>query len=214
MKPFYKYRVIYIFFIFFIISCNNQKREEILENFKNNIKNKKSNSPNKQNKTMKKLNKAILEKYKKNNKYIENDSLFEMRDQGDRYQEIKSKIGGKLKSVSTYDKEKLVLIDKGDFMFDFPLGIHIKYDLEGNTIQERNYDEDFPLTFENLKEKLLNEFNINIENNNLDLHINRSSTPPNYTVILYNEDRSKYRIIDIDGITGEIIDDKIFRSMD
>mgnify|MGYP003575973033 CR=1 FL=1 len=203
-----------IIFIFSIMSCNSQKKEKIKKNVKiDTISNKSADTP-KQIKAMKKLDSAQLDKYEKTNKYIENDSVFELRDQGKSYQEIRNKIGEKLTTVSIYDKDKRVLTNNGEFMFDFPIGIHTEYDLKGNVIHQRNYDDDFPFTFTNLKQKLLLEFDIDVKNNILDLRINRSPNPSIYQIILYNERRSKYRSIQIDGINGNTISDSTLRAID
>lgn len=227
MKLHYIKILISIFFIFSIMSCIGQKDEKNVEKMKiknsnkeiNSI-NKGSDSPNKKNKIMKKLDRIKLAKFKKENqyKYTQNDSVFKLEDQGKIYREIKNKIGEKLAIVNVYDKNKLVLIGEGSFMFNCPVGIHRDYDLEGNIIQEKNFDKDFPFTFINLKQKLLNEFNINIDNPKLDLRIDRSSTPSEkkskYEILLYNELRSKYRYILIDGVTGKTIKDLNVRAID
>jgi len=220
MKLHYIKILISIFFIFSVMSCNGQKDQKNVEKMKikksnkeiNSI-NKGSDSTNKKNTIMKKLDRIKLAKFKKENqyKYTENDSVFKLEDQGKIYREIKNKIGEKSATVNVYDKDKLVLIGEGSFMFNCPVGIHRDYDLEGNIIQEKNFDKDFSFTFINLKQKLLNEFNINIDNPKLDLRIDRSSTPSEkkskYKILLYNELRSQYRYILIDGVTGHTIKD-------
>jgi len=220
MKIQYKKILVSVIFIFFIISCNCQKNEKIVKVVKINNTTKKINEANKNNKVMKKLDKIKLEKYKKNNefKYTENDSIFKLEDHGEIYKEIKNKIGEHLKIVNVYDKDKLVLIGEGSFMFNCPVGIHRGYNLEGKIIQEKNFDKDFLFTFVNLKQKLLKEFDINIENKTLDLRINRSSNPlekkSKYEIFLYNELRSQYRYIVIDGINGHTIKDLNVRALD
>lgn len=180
---------------------------------------KTTNSTNKTSKVVKKLDKKKLEKYKKNQfKYTKNDSIFKLEDQGENYKEIKNKIGENLTIINVYNKQKLLLVGRGNFMFDCPIGIHTSYDLKGNIIQKKNFDKDFPFSFQQLKQKLLKEFGINIENKTLDLRINRSSNPlekkSKYEIFLYNELRSQYRYIAIDGANGNTIKDLNVKALD
>ncbi|UFH35063.1 hypothetical protein [Flavobacterium acetivorans] len=227
MKLRLKNILISMIFIFSVMSCNSQKDEKNVEKMKIKNSNKEINSINKgsdssdkKNKITKKLDRIKLAKFKKENqyKYTENDSVFKLEDQGKIYREIKNKIGEKLATVNVYDKDKLVLIGEGSFMFNCPVGIHKDYDLEGNIIQEKNFDKDFPFTFINLKQKLLNDFNINIDNPKLDLRIDRSSTPSEnkskYEILLYNELRSQYKYIVIDGMNGHTIKDLNVHALD
>lgn len=227
MKLPYTKILVFIFLIFSVISCNGQKEEQIVKKVKINNTNKsinntskKSNGTNKKGKVVKKLDRKKLEKYKMNNqlRYTENDSIFKLDDQQKTYREVKNKIGDQLKTVSFYDKNKLVLLAEGNYMFDFPIGIHISYDLEGNIIKEQDFDKDFPFNFQKLKQKLLNEFNINLDNTKLDLEINRgldtSDMKYNYTIFLYNEGRLTYRYILVDGVTGNTIKDLNVRALD
>jgi hypothetical protein len=213
MKLHYKNILTYAFSIFFIISCNVQKNEK-------NVKDTKINGVTKNIKTMKKLDKIKLEKYKKDNqfKYIESDSIFKLEDHGEKYKEIKNKIGERLTTINVYDKDKLVLIGNGNYMFDFPIGIHRDYDLDGNIIQEKNFDKDFPLSFRELKQKLLNEAKINIDDTTIDLSMNRgldsSDMKHKYYLTLYAKDRTSYRYIIIDGVTGNILKDLNVRALD
>lgn len=212
----------FVLFYFFMMSCHGQKKEKSNYNNKTQINTSRINdgSQNKQYKVMKKLDKNKIEKYKKNAefKYTENDSVFKLEDQGRTYREIKNKIGEHLKVVNIYDKDKLVLTGEGNFMFDCPVGIHRDYDSNGNIKKEKNFDKDFPFTFINLKQKLLKEFGINIENKALDLRIDRSSQPSEhkskYEILLYNELRSHYRYIVIDGATGNTIKDLNVKALD
>lgn len=212
MKLHYKKIFISIFFIFSITNCYSQNDEKI-------VKKVKINNINKNSKVMK-LDRKKLEKYKKNKfKYTDNDSIFKLKDFDKEYKEIKNKIGEKLTTVNVYDKDNLKLIGEGNYIFDFPIGTHTDYDSKGKIIKEKNFDKDFPFSFQKLKQKLLNDFNINIDNIKLDLKINRgldtSDMKYKYTIILYNEGRLTYRVILIDGITGNTIKDlKNVRALD
>lgn len=222
MKLQYIKILVLVFFIFPIMSCNGQKDDKIIKEAKSknsnkeiNSSNKKSNIPNKKNKVMKKLDKNKLEKFKKNNQFSfkENDSIFKLDDQDKTYREVKNKIGEKLKTVSFYDKNKLVLLAEGNYMYDCPIGIHISYDLEGNIIKKQNFDEGFTFTFLNLKQKLQKEANINIDDTSLDLSISRG-IDKKYYLTLYAKDRTSYRSIVIDGATGKILEDLNVRALD
>ncbi|MGG7035085.1 MAG: hypothetical protein ACI7YS_07825 [Flavobacterium sp.] len=210
---YYKNILSYAFFVFFVIGCNGQKDNK-------SVKDTIINSKYKKDTVMKKLDKVKLEKYKTENqfKYTENDTVFKLEDQGENYKEIKNKIGERLKTINIYDKSKLVLIGEGKYLFDFPIGIYKEYDLKGNVVKERNFDEDFPFTFQDLKQKLLNESHVNIENTDVDIDINRgldtSDMKYKYYLTLYNEDRSSYRYILIDGATGNTIKDLNVRALD
>jgi hypothetical protein len=184
------------------ISCYAQKT----------VKTTNSNSTNKPSKIVKKLDKKKLEKYKKNKfKYTENDSIFILEDQGENYKEIKNKVGDHLTIVNVYNKQKLLLVGKGNFMFDFPIGTHTDYDLKGNITKKKNFDKDFPFSFQQLKQKLLQEYSINVDDINFDLDIRRgldtSDMKYEYTVLVYKKGRVYYRCLLIDGKTGKTIKD-------
>ncbi|MDQ6531273.1 hypothetical protein [Flavobacterium sp. LHD-85] len=206
------------FLLFLIMNSCGQANEKGNNKPINNVmeKNKISNTK----KNMKKLDQKILEKYKKNNQltFTENDSIFKLDDQFKTYRETKSKKGEHLKTVSFYDKNKRHLLAEGNYLFDFPIGIHTSYDLEGSIIKEQNFDKDFPFSFQELKQKLLHDFNINTENINLDLRIDRgldtSDMKFKYTIFLYSNDRLTYRFIVIDGTTGDTIKDLNVKSLD
>ena len=201
----------YILLLFSIISCNGQNKRK-------NDNGTTLKKTEKKIKTIKNLDTQKLEKYKSNNqlKYTENDTVFVLEDQGKSYQEIKNKIGENLKTVNIYDKEKLVLTFEGNRFFNFPIGINKQYNLNGDVIYIKNFDDDFPFGLPELRTKIISEFNIDINIFNEHLFINRefdsSSNKFCYDVSIYSVDGSSYRYIVIDGSTGDTITNTIFKS--
>ncbi len=203
--------VIFLLIMLFIVSCNGQEKSKKGE--KRTLK-----KTEKKIKIMKKLDAKKFATYKSSDqlKFIEKDTFFSLEDQGKTYQEIKNKVGENFKKVNVYDKEKLILTFEGNRFFNFPIGTNKGYDLNGNIIYEKNFDDDFPFSISDLRTKIMTEFgaDINVFNNQLIVNRGHDSSINKYCydVSIYANDGSNYRFIVVDGVTGEILKNTIYKT--
>ena len=196
----------YALLIFSVIGCNGQKE-------KHSTTAKSDELHNINSRTMKKMDTEKFERYNTEQfKYVENDSVYKLEEHGAEYKEIKSKIGENLSIINVYDKNTLVLTCEGKLFGEFPLGLYKNYDLKGNLISEKNFDDDYAFSLEDLKQKMISEFKINIDLESDRLVINRgfdkSENKNNYTIRYYSPDKYSFRYIMIDGTTGQTVYDK------
>lgn len=180
--------------------------------FNINIKSKKTNLMKENEKRDFEKNKIIDQNNNFSYTYKVNDSLVHIIEYPDSF--LKSvKKNDNYRSDYIYDK-KTGLITKDKFYFlDAPVGIHNDYDKDGNIIKSLNVDEGYIFTIQQLIDKMLNEYNIDLNEKNNSIRFYKLLTEDNlpryYLYYLLNDKYGSKRLFIIDGITGDIISDKV-----
>jgi hypothetical protein len=168
------------------------------------------------NKKIKKMNSSDLDKLLKSDipGYILIDhgsaGTSEITDGGDAYQEIIRMVNSPYATSDTYFKTSLNLKSKVQTFYDNPIGTYKEYDDQGNIIDQINCESSYPFSFDNLIQKLTNEYNINlltpISGESVTRDIDDSDNVAKY-FITYPTVGNSYRLLIIDGTTGALISD-------
>lgn len=113
-------------------------------------------------------------------------------------------------NVKQYFKETLLLKREEHFFYEMPIGVMKVYDVSGNLISEVNYETIFKFSLDDIHELLLKKYSINIfKDKNFGILRHFYGTPiPYYEVHILSG--MQMRVIHINGINGEIIDEKEF----
>ena len=201
-------KIIFILIITCIIqtSCKGQNDK--------NIDNNKNSEKIKSKKIMKKLDENTIAKFKSLNKqqYIDNDTIYKLEEFDKIYSSSTKSLKGFITEYETYDKQTLKIKRYGKQFKGIYVGIHKFYDEKGNIEKIINFDDGFDFTVDDLILKMSNEFNTDIINSK-DIDVARGTGKP-YMIPTYNItfpvfDENKIRTIILDGVTGEVLEDKI-----
>ena len=171
----------------------------------------------KNNITMNTIDIRIFEKNKKNEeyKYIENDTVNYIVSLKDSYYLSKNTLNNpNLKTEFFYDKNTKKLTKEQQTLFNIPVGNCYEYNEDGDIIKTVNYDKDFTFDSKKLIEKLI-DLNVDLSKENKKTLFHRMSdgkNKPFYLLYIPIEDSiGSQRMLKIDGITGQVLADKIGR---
>lgn len=169
----------------------------------------------KNNITMNTIDIRIFEKNKKNEeyKYIENDTVNYIVSLKDSYYLSKNTLNNpNLKTEFFYDKNTKKLTKEQQTLFNIPVGNCYEYNEDGDIIKTVNYDKDFTFDSKKLIEKLI-DLNVDLSKENKKTLFHRMSdgkNKPFYLLYIPIEDSiGSQRMLKIDGITGQVLADKI-----
>lgn len=195
------------------VNCKSQDRNHNPVN-KNNITNKKLDE-----KIIKSLLPLIVGK-------IVNDTLFflgqnsAINTMNDTYVYITKPINKNFKKIFVYDKNTLMLKSEGELFTSMPIGIYKFYDEKGNLIKKIDYEKGFEnFTINDLLLKVKKEFKINLNDPINELSVSRDigkkDKIPIYVVRIpvTIDSLIKIRFIGINGITGDIAYDRVFKDV-
>jgi len=163
--------------------------------------------------SIKKLNTQKYADYDCNRKYlklIHDNTIYELLDFGSDYKEIITTNGNFLKNVSLYNKKTLILIFEANSFIDCPIGLMYKYNSDGILSEIIDYNEHYDFSIYNLIEKLSDDFNIDAINSQDRLSIFKYENPleERYEYhIRYSVDKSKSRLLKINGTNGKTLED-------
>ena len=125
-------------------------------------------------------------------------------------------MGENFKLIEVYNSKTLNLISEIKLFFSIPL-IYREYDLNGNIINEINYDKNFKLSINDIVAIAKAKFKVDITKNITRLNVTRggenSKLNQCYTLFLPIDER-KSRYIIINDSTGKVIDDRIVFAVD
>lgn len=171
----------------------------------------------KNNITMNTIDIRIFEKNKKNEeyKYIKNDTVNYIVSLKDSYYLSKNTLNNpNLKTEFFYDKNTKKLTKEQQTLFNIPVGNCYEYNEDGDIIKTVNYDKDFTFDSKKLIEKLI-DLNVDLSKENKKTLFHRMSdgkNKPFYLLYIPIEDSiGSQRMLKIDGITGQVLADKIGR---
>lgn len=189
----------------FIISLLFASCSTTLRDTKNNLNNYK-------------MNKFDIEKFKSqkvniNEKYTEvyNDTIIEVAEYADRFIKNTRGVNSPIENRKVYDKKNYSLIAEVNYFHKFPVGISRKYDSEGQIIEEKNQDEKYDFSVDELINKMKNEFNIDLRKFD-DVGVDRRYEEPDYIYVIIlpsNKLINSVREIKINGANGNLISDSI-----
>ncbi|WP_281336657.1 hypothetical protein [Flavobacterium eburneipallidum] len=198
-----KTKIIIILICALLISCNRQKKENVIKPIKNLI-------------IMKKLDDIYLNKIQeinqKNQKiqFDENDSIVELVDNGNTYIETRRKKNHAIYNYFTYDKNNYLMITSGTQFYTISIDISRRYNEKGQIEEEKNWEENFPFSVYDLITKIKTTNQLDLNSEKKDLLINRGldkETDSYIYLIRYNISKydGSYKYIKVDGATGEIL---------
>jgi hypothetical protein len=145
-----------------------------------------------------------------------NDTFVRLIGDKDIYQKTTKKMNSTFTNFKSYYRSNYQLATETNKFSGFNTGLQKFYDEDGNLIQVRDYDENFPFSVEMLIDKFKKEYNIDLlipNKKQLVLVTRRYEANSNWTyeirIRLYPYPNTVVRIIMIDGSTGELISDEI-----
>lgn len=187
------------------LGCNGQKKEE---------KVKSDNS-----KVMEKFDVIRFKENKSGDEYVynENDTIVKLYETDECYMKQLSFKQKNFKYNFCYDKASSSLISEFSFFYKMPIGTWKEYDLKGNTIKSKNYDEGYPFTVDELILKLKSELNIDLNDNKenqfetTSLHrmFDKETHKNAYFINIRAGNEGSHRLIKIDGEDGQVLADKL-----
>lgn len=188
------------------ISCTGQKKESTQKKVKSSKIIKK--------RIMKKFDIKMFNEKQSNGKFVSerNDSIVELIDDGNCFREIIRKKNENFEYYSEYDKNNHQIVKEGKMFSKFPFGKHKTYNDKGEIVKEEDYDKDYPFSIDDLILKMKKDFKIDININKEKLSVNRFikdvDKKPYYRIV-YPLDNYSFRLIIVNGVTGDIYEDKI-----
>ena len=184
---------------------------------------KNNNFVKKKNVTNKKLDEKIINSLPLIGGKIINDTIFFLGENSTikdnifirkySYTYIAKPINKNIQKISVYYEKTLTLKSEGQLFVTMPIGTYKFYDEERNLEKEINYDKGFEnFTINDLLIKVKKEFEIDLNDNIAELSVSREigkeDKIPIYVISI--PAMPKIRFIKINGITGNIISDKLF----
>ena len=146
-----------------------------------------------------------------NLKYVSNDTTFELYNNTDSFKEIVNVQGQIITKNSVYDKQTMRLISEHNLFFNCLVGVSNFYNKRGKLIKQIDQDKNYPFSIYKIIEKLQSDYKIDVWAEKQKLSILRSGPRNNRFryFILYYISRITSRSIIIDGVTGEVLEDRI-----
>ena len=135
-----------------------------------------------------------------------------LRENSDSFQKDVRKPNSPLVSRKIYFKDSLHLQKEGEFLHEFPVGIHRTYDQQGKLCEEINFDSPFSFSIDSVYRKIVEQYGKNIMDTQQRLGVWRSVNPyPHYiiSIPLSKNPKGDTKSIKINGETGEIESEKI-----
>lgn len=140
------------------------------------------------------------------------DSVTRITDEGDGFKKHIFYNNNPFETIKLYSKETLNIKIEETIFYNFLTGIAKEYDSQGELIKEVNWDANYRFSVQQLIEKMMRQFNIDLLSRTGKGVIRGYDHGYFYLVILNLTANSKgqTRQIKIDGDTGKVISDNIF----
>ena len=111
-----------------------------------------------------------------------------------------------------FDKQSLSLVSEGKFFRDFPIGVHKKFNEQGEVVGEIDHDDLFNISLEQVQAIILQLSGKDIMDVNEKINVSRSEQPhPLYSIRIAVNDswEGNTRVIKINGVNGVVEMDQI-----
>lgn len=196
-----------IVYCLLLMGCNGQKKENDSQPIGNVI-------------VIKKLDSSYLDTIKaisrKDQKIqlIEKDSVVELTDQGDTYLERRRKNNESIYNYFVYDKKNHLMTISGTSFYDIPIGIFRRYNEYGETVEEVNRDKNYAFSVYDLIEKIKVTHQIDLNTTAKITDIEKAfdnSANKYFYMIRYKDEKGTTKFISIDGQTGKILAEGVYR---
>jgi hypothetical protein len=145
--------------------------------------------------------------------FEESNNIITLSESADYYIKKVTPLLSNFNDVFLYYKNNLVAKSETHFFQTIPIGIHKEFNEVGEVILEKDWDEAYPFSIYEVKDKINQLYHVDISMSNSRTGVTRGSENGvvcyEITLPLSDSPKGNFRTIKLNGITGEVISDEV-----